>query len=124
MTRRIAVTVPVVAFLAAGALFSLVRSGAGAPPSVGLIEKEFLFTPKDVVVGIGGIAFVVNNQGAIDHNFVLEAPGGKTVAQIDAIAPGQTGRVTAILPPGLYTMYCSLPGHRDAGMVATLRVGP
>jgi len=124
MTRRIAITVPLVAFLAASALFSLTRSGAGAPPSVGLIEKEFLFTPKDIVVGIGGIAFVVNNQGAIEHNFVLEAPGGKTVAQIDAIEPGQTGRVTATLPPGIYTMYCSLPGHRDAGMVATLRVGP
>ena len=124
MTRRIAVTVPVVAFLAASALFALARSGAGAPRAVGLIEKEFLFTPKDVAVGMGGIAFVVNNQGEIEHNFVLEAPGGKTVAQIDTIAPGQTGRVTATLPPGIYTMYCSLPGHREAGMVATLRVGP
>jgi len=124
MTRRIAVTVPLVALLAAGAFLSLARSGAGAPPSVGLIEKEFLFTPKDVVVGTGGIAFVVNNEGAIEHNFVLEAPGGKTVAQIAAIEPGQTASVTATLPSGIYTIYCSLPGHRDAGMVATLRVGP
>jgi len=125
MTRRVAVSLPLVAFLAVGALFSLARSGAGAPPSIGLVEKEFLFTPKDVVVRWGGgIAFVVKNQGAIEHNFVLEAPGGTTVAQITTIEPGETGRVTATLPAGIYTIYCSLPGHRDAGMVATLRVGP
>jgi hypothetical protein len=40
------------------------------------------------------------------------------------IEPGQTRRVTASLPAGIYTIYCSLPGHRDAGMAATLRVSP
>src|SRR5207237_10666156 len=110
MTRRIAVTVPLVALLAAGAFLSLARSGAGAPPSVGLIEKEFLFTPKDVVVGAGGSAFVVDYEGAIQHNFVLDAPGRKTVVQMDGIQPGQTTGVTAPPPRWRFAIQCELPG--------------
>lgn len=97
---------------------------AASATQLGLIAKEFLFDPKDFTVGTGEIVFVVKNQGAIEHNLVLEVPGGKTVAQIAIIEPGQTTRVTATLPAGTYTLYCSLPGHRDAGMAATLRVTP
>jgi uncharacterized cupredoxin-like copper-binding protein len=120
---RIAVVAPA-ALLVLGAMLFLAHSGPSAPLPVGLIAKEFLFDPKDVIVGSGEIAFVVKNQGNIEHNLVLEVPGGKTVAQIAIIEPGQTRRVTASLPAGTYTFYCSLPGHRDAGMVATLRVSP
>lgn len=110
--------------LAFGAALFLARSSPSAPPPVGLIAKEFLFDPKGVTVGTGEIAFVVKNQGAIEHNLVLEVPGGKTVTLIAIIEPGQIGKGTVSLPAGIYTMYCSLPGHRDAGMAATLRVSP
>jgi plastocyanin len=106
-----------------GALF-LARSGRSGPPPVGLIAREFLFDPNGVSVGTGEIAFVVKNQGAIEHNLALEVPGGKTQTLIAIIEPGQIGKATVSLRAGLYTIYCSLPGHRDAGMAATLRVSP
>jgi cell division septation protein DedD len=109
--------------LALGVVLSLAHSGRSAPPSVGLVAKEFLFDPKDITVGTGEIVFVVKNQGAIEHNVVLESPGGETVAQIAIIQAGQTRTVTAFLPAGIYTLYCSLPGHRYAGMTASLRAG-
>jgi cell division septation protein DedD len=112
------------ALLALSAVLSLAHSGRSGPLSVGLIAKEFLFSPKDVTVGTGEIAFVVKNRGAIEHNLVLESLGGETAAQIAIIEPGETTTVTASLPAGIYTIYCSLPGHRDAGMAATLRVSP
>jgi cell division septation protein DedD len=112
------------ALLVLSAVLSLADSGRSAPLSVGLIAKEFLFDPKDVTVGTGEIALVVKNQGAIEHNLVLESLGGETVVQIAIIEPGETTRVTASLPAGIYTLYCSLPGHRGAGMVATLRMSP
>jgi uncharacterized cupredoxin-like copper-binding protein len=118
---RIAIVAPA-ALLALSAVVFLAHSGPGAPLPVGLIAKEFMFDPKDVVVGPGEIAFVVKNQGAIEHNLVLEVPGGKTVTQIAIIEPGQTTKVTVSLSAGVYTLYCSLPGHREAGMAATLRV--
>ena len=42
----------------------------------------------------------------------LSVPSGKDAAKIEAV-DGQK-----------YTIYCTLPGHRAAGMHATLTVGP
>ena len=113
-----------VALLALSTVLSFAHSGSSASRFVGLIAKEFFFDPNGVTVKSGEIAFVVKNRGTIEHNFVLEGPGGTIIAQIAVIEPGQTGEVKAIVPADTYTIYCSLPGHRDAGMVATLRVSP
>ena len=124
LSRVEIVAVASAALLALGAVLSYPHSSRGAPPSVVVIAREFLFDPKGITVGTGAVTFVVKNQGEIDHNFVLEAPGGETLAQITYIEPGQMKTVTATLSAGNYTIYCSLPGHREAGMVATIRVTP
>jgi uncharacterized cupredoxin-like copper-binding protein len=103
-------------------VLSLAGSGDSAPHVVGLVAREFVFVPKDMTVSPGEIAFDVKNQGAIDHNFVVEAAGGRTITRIDLIPPGQDRKFTAMLPAGVYAIYCSLPGHREAGMTGTLRV--
>lgn len=117
-----------VAAVARAALLALIvvplvsHAGGGAARSVGLTAKEFLFDPRDIAVGTGDVAFVVQNQGAIEHNLALLLRGGKTVPLIATIAPGQTMTVTVSLPAGDYTIYCSLPGHREAGMASALHV--
>ncbi len=117
-----------IAFFAAAILAGLVaalplmQSGLGAPLSVQLIASEFRFDPREVTAAPGEVRFLVKNQGAIEHNFVLENGARKTVAEIPIIEPGQALEIQAAVQAGTYTMYCSLPGHRDAGMVASLKV--
>src|SRR5690349_4451466 len=94
------------ALLVVGVVLALADPGRNASSSVGLTAREFRFEPRDVTAGTGEVAFLVKNQGAIEHNLVLVAPGGKTVILISVIEPGQTMRVTASLPPGLYPLYC------------------
>lgn len=120
---RIGVLVPATLLVIVGVLV-LAHSGRSASFSVGLIAKEYAFDPKDLSAGTGEIAFFVKNQGVIEHNLVLTAPNGKTVTLISVIEPGQTMKVVVSLPPGVYPLYCSLPGHKDAGMVSTLHVSP
>jgi uncharacterized cupredoxin-like copper-binding protein len=110
----------------AGAL--LVVTAGRAPPAaaadvnVRIKAGELYFEPKAVTAPAGPLTFEVTNEGAIEHNFVLEQPAKGVIAQVPVIAPGATERVTASVAPGTYRIVCSLPGHAEAGMVAELTV--
>ena len=112
-------------------LVAVAAAGAGAvwpgPPNVHaaaevkVAAREFLYVPKDLSAAPGDVTFVVTNEGVIEHNFVVEDAAKTAAAVIPIIEPRQTVQITATLHPGTYTIYCSLPGHREAGMVAALK---
>jgi plastocyanin len=90
--------------------------------AVNLVATEFAYIPKDPAVPHGVVTFVVKNDGAIEHNFVLEDRRKKKATEIPIIEPGDTLRVEVALQPGVYSLYCSLPGHKEAGMITSLTV--
>ena len=58
------------------------------------------------------------NNGNLPHDFHIEDTDYAT-----ALAdPGETVSVTVNLQAGEYVYYCSVPGHREAGMEGTLTV--
>ena len=93
----------------------------GAVPAA-LNASEFKWTPKEVTVAAGEVTFAVTNKGTIEHNFVVEDAKGKALKQFDGIQPGKTVQVKVALKAGKYTIACTVPGHREAGMVGTLIV--
>jgi len=103
-----------------------VRAAAPAPPSLSLsvVAREFVYEPKDLLAKAGEVTFTVRNAGTIEHDFVIENAAKKMVAEARPFPPGKTVQVKARLAPGTYVVYCSIPGHREAGMQATLRVVP
>lgn len=80
------------------------------------------YEPKEVTAQPGEVVFVIKNEGAIEHNFVLQDATQKKVAEVAVIEPDTTAHVNAVLAPGTYSIVCTLPGHRQTGMVATLRI--
>jgi plastocyanin len=68
----------------------------------------------------GTVRITLTNPSPVDHNVTLQTPqgakGGPTVGK------GGTSTVLAQVKPGSYTYYCSVPGHRQAGMQGTLTV--
>jgi uncharacterized cupredoxin-like copper-binding protein len=94
----------------------------GAPPFIQLTAREWRYEPKEVSASPGDVTFEVKNGGLIEHNFVVEDQAKKKRVEIPYIEPGQTLEATVTLQPGTYTIYCSLPGHKDAGMIATLNL--
>lgn len=92
--------------------------------SLTVVAREFLYEPKDLAAKAGEVTFTVRNAGAIEHDFVVENAAKKIVAEARPFPAGKTVQVKVRLAPGAYVVYCSIPGHREAGMQATLRVVP
>lgn len=66
-----------------------------------------------------GDTITIKNTGALPHDFSIDELGIK----VD-LASGESTTVTipADAKPGSYTFYCSVPGHKEAGMKGTLTV--
>ncbi len=94
----------------------------GAPAPIAMTAMEFKYTPKDVTAAAGDITFNVTNKGTVEHNFVVEDPKGKVLKEVDAIQPGKSAPVKVSLKAGKYVIVCTVPGHREAGMQASLTV--
>jgi uncharacterized cupredoxin-like copper-binding protein len=96
-------------------------SGAGAKLSLRADPSgQLRFDKKTLDAKAGKVTIVMKNPAPLSHNVSLEGSGvnamGKTVGQ------SGTSTVSADLKPGRYTFYCSVPGHREGGMVGTLTV--
>lgn len=56
------------------------------------------------------------NENRVDE----EASGD--LGEVSELEPGKTGALTLDLKPGLYVLYCNIPGHFMAGMWTTIEV--
>jgi len=86
-------------------------------PALEVVATEMAYTPTEVAVPSGEVQVTLRNDGKILHDlrvgsepFILEANAGETVTK------------AVHLEPGRYDLFCSLPGHSEAGMVGTLEV--
>jgi len=91
---------------------------AGKP--VAVTENEFHVILASKTLPAGTYTFVVKNAGKIQHDLAVQ--GGAVNAKTPLINPGSTAKVTVKLPAGAYTLYCTVAGHKAAGMVAKLTV--
>ena len=77
------------------------------------------FTPSEVEATEGTVTLEITNVDAFDHDFVIDELDVK-----QTLPAGKTTTLTFDATPGTYTFYCSIPGHREAGMEGTLTVVP
>lgn len=94
--------------------------GGEPPPAAAggftVASKEMGFEPARLEAKAGDVPVTLHNKGVIPHDFTVEGAG--TVAA----GPGQTKTADWKLEAGTYTFYCSIVGHREAGMEGTLVV--
>jgi plastocyanin len=81
---------------------------------------DLRFDKRSLETRPGRVTLVMDNPSPIPHNVSIAGHGvdeeGRTVGQ------GGESTAGADLRPGRYTFYCSVPGHREAGMEGTLTV--
>jgi plastocyanin len=78
------------------------------------------FDKTSLKAAAGNVTIDFTNDSSLPHDVKLEGPGidGEGTDQIT----GSSTSVTLDLQPGEYTFYCSVDGHRAAGMEGKLVV--
>ena len=78
------------------------------------------FKYADAQAGAGQVTITAKNPQSTDHNIAIQGNGIDQKGNI--VANGGTSKVSVDLKPGTYTFYCSVDGHRQAGMQGKLTV--
>lgn len=84
-----------------------------------LTGGNYYFVPNKITVNQGDkVTFILTNAGGT-HDLLIDELGVKT----PIIKTGESATVTFTADKkGTFEYYCSLPGHREKGMVGTLTV--
>jgi uncharacterized cupredoxin-like copper-binding protein len=81
------------------------------PQTIQVTEKEFKITLTPATLHAGTVTFQIKNTGALSHDLaIVGGPKSKL------ISPGGTATFKATLKAGPIELYCSVPGHKQAGM--------
>lgn len=91
--------------------------GGGGDATWVAIDIDFESAPETLPAGETEITLV--NEGQALHDVTFEELGDETVVEAQG---GSTETGTVSLEAGDYTYYCSVPGHREAGMEGQLTV--
>jgi plastocyanin len=78
------------------------------------------YDTKQLSAKAGTVTITMANMSPVEHNVTI-AQGTKVLGATPTFA-GATRTLKLTLKPGKYTFYCSVPGHRQAGMEGTLSV--
>ena len=97
-------------------------AGTSSGKTIAVSEKEFSITVAgSKTLQPGTYTFAVTNNGKLGHNLTIDGPGVQNKAT-PTFTSG-TQKLTVTLQNGSYTLFCSVPGHRQQGMVTKLTVG-
>ena len=81
---------------------------------------QLAWTPTTLTAKTGQVAITLDNQAPIQHDIKLEGNG--VDVKSDLVSGGTATIIAANVKPGTYEYFCTVPGHRDAGMDGTLTV--
>jgi plastocyanin len=100
------------------------ESGGGGESTVALEADpngQLAYTTTEASAKSGEVTVDFKNPQGLTHDVAIEDEAGETVGKTELIADSQTSTKVK-LKPGTYHYYCTVPGHREAGMEGTLVV--
>jgi plastocyanin len=69
----------------------------------------------------GNVTVDFDNGQSVPHDVAIETMNGEVLGQTETVAEGEDSTEIE-LKPGTYKFFCTVPGHREAGMEGTLTV--
>jgi plastocyanin len=109
----------------------LARATPAPAPSVtggGLLQLaadpsgQLRFTKRALAARPGRVTITFTNKSPLSHNLTIEQGTSGPIIGATPTFDGDSRTLTVTLRPGTYTFFCSVPGHREAGMRGALTV--
>jgi plastocyanin len=95
------------------------KSG-GATLALAADKTQLKFDKSTLSAPAGKVTIDMRNPSALQHDVAVQGNGVNATGKV--VGQGGTSTVAATLKPGKYTFFCSVDGHRQAGMQGTLTV--
>ena len=84
-------------------------------------EGQLKYNTNTLTANAGKVSIDFTNMSPLEHNVTLESSSHAVVGATPTFK-GESKTLSVTLKPGTYKFYCSVPGHRMAGMEGTLVV--
>jgi plastocyanin len=97
------------------------ESAGGGTLEFAAAESGLAYSSDTAEAKAGKVTVSFDNPQPIAHDVAIEDASGKEIANTELVTDG-SDTTTADLKPGTYTFFCTVPGHREAGMEGTLTV--
>ncbi|HEX2706554.1 MAG TPA: plastocyanin/azurin family copper-binding protein [Solirubrobacterales bacterium] len=95
--------------------------GPGGTLQLAADPTNLAFDKSSLTSKPGKVTIDFTNPSSLEHDVAIEGSEGKEIAVSQLIGESETS-VSANLAAGTYTFFCTVPGHREAGMEGTLVV--
>ena len=82
---------------------------------------QLAFTSDSASAKAGKVTVNFTNSSPVPHDVRIESSDGEELGGTEVLSEGNES-ASVDLKPGEYTYFCSVPGHRQAGMEGTLTV--
>jgi len=98
-----------------------------AAPASGALKLEanksgaLEYNTKSLTAKAGKVTIDMTNMSPLGHNVTIESSSGQVLGSTPTFQGG-TKTLSLELKAGTYKFFCSVPGHRQAGMEGTLTV--
>jgi plastocyanin len=84
-------------------------------------EGQLKYNKSSLTAKAGTVSISFSNMSPLSHNLTLESPSGTKLGATPTFKGGSQ-TLALSLKPGTYKFFCTVPGHRAAGMEGTLTV--
>jgi plastocyanin len=94
-------------------------AGSAQTVEIPAADQGLAFATTEADAEAGEITLRMPNPSPLPHNIAVDEPE-QVIGEV--VDEGGVSEITFTAPAGTYEYYCSVPGHREGGMVGTLTV--
>jgi uncharacterized cupredoxin-like copper-binding protein len=78
------------------------------------------FTTTSASSEAGEVTIDFNNPQSVPHDVAIENEKGEVIGETELVSEDSSSTTVELKPGKKYTFFCTVPGHREAGMEGTL----